>query len=272
MAAKSYGQITQTPYRKNKNKQKTTNMNKLMTWTAVLLTASLTASTASAQRAYGIDVYAGDGSINWTSVSKAGAHFAWTKATEGTYYKDANFVANMDNGKGAGVLMGAYDYCRPDLYSPSTEQTYFWNFANPWITTRLSLAPALDLEVFNGVVGASSYNAWASAWFSALKSNVSGRGFRIFNPLIYISSCNACELSGSGGGFPWLANYNGENSETGNPWSVCTSCERWGSGGWDVWQFTSSAKVSGVPGNSAGECDEDVFNGANMVGSYLQIQ
>ncbi len=247
-------------------------MNKLMTWTAVLLAASLTASTAKAGRAYGVDVYAGDGSVNWTAAKSAGVGFAWAKATEGTYYEDANFAGNMDAGKGAGVLMGAYDFSRPDLYSPSTELNYFWNFANPWITTRLSVAPMLDVETFNGVVGASSYTAWCNAWFSDLKSDVSGRGFKIFNPMIYISACSACELSGSGGGFPWIADYNGENSETGTPWSTCTSCEHWGSNGWDMWQFTASAKISGIPGNSLGECDEDVFNGSNVTGSYLQIQ
>lgn len=246
-------------------------MKKLLISAAALLAATLMTSNANAGRAYGIDVYAGDGSINWTSVYNAGAHFAWAKATEGTYYKDANYPGNMNSGKGAGLLMGAYDYCRPDLYSPSTEENYFFSYAGPWITTRLSCAPALDLEVFNGHVGATSYTTWASAWFSDLKSAVSSRGFRIFNPLIYISACSACNLTGSGGGFPWIADYNGENSETGTPWSTCTSCEHWGSNGWDVWQFTSTAHISGVPGSS-GNCDEDVFNGSNLVGSYLQIQ
>ncbi|HWF18064.1 MAG TPA: glycoside hydrolase family 25 protein [Verrucomicrobiae bacterium] len=243
-------------------------MKKLLTWTAVVLAVAFTTSTAMAQRAYGIDVYEGNGSINWTSVNNAGAHFAWAKATEGTYYKDANFWGNMNSGKNAGVIMGAYDYVRPDLDSPSAEASYFYNVAGPWITTRLSAAPALDLEVFNGVVGASSYTAWCNAWFNSVKSYVSAKGFKIFNPVIYISACNACELSGSGGGFPWIASYNGENSETGSPWNVCTSCEHWGSNGWDVWQFTDTAHVSGV----SGYCDEDVFHGSNLAGSYLQIQ
>ena len=208
MAAKSYGQITQTPYRKNKNKQKTTNMNKLMTWTAVLLTASLTTSTASAQRAYGIDVYAGDGSINWTSVSEAGAHFAWTKATEGTYYKEANFVANMDNGKGAGVLMGPHMITdvRTCLLPPPS-RTYVLEFCQS--LDHHPVVPGSGARF--GMAMCRAPAAWATGSVPSSR-NVSA-GNRTFNPLIDISSCNACELSGSGGGFAWLANYNGANSK-----------------------------------------------------------
>src|ERR1035438_2492060 len=53
---------------------------------------------ALAQRPLGIDVssYQG-GSINWTSVKNSGVTFAWTKATEGTYYYDADFTINEGN-------------------------------------------------------------------------------------------------------------------------------------------------------------------------------
>src|ERR1035438_10043503 len=61
---------------------------------------------ALAQKPLGIDVssYQGGG-INWTSVKGAGIAFAWTKATEGTGYIDADFTINENNGKAAGVYV-----------------------------------------------------------------------------------------------------------------------------------------------------------------------
>jgi GH25 family lysozyme M1 (1,4-beta-N-acetylmuramidase) len=244
-------------------------MKKLITCTAVLASACLATSTAKAGRAYGCDVSAYQGSINWTDVNNAGAHFAWARATTGyEFSEDSSFTSNMNAGKSAGLLMGAYHFSHLYANTPAQEAGYFWNFASPYITVNVSLSPVLDFEVFSGHDGASSYAAWCEDWFADIKSDASVRKFTTFNPIIYVGACTgACELDGSsGGGFPWIANYNGENSETGTPWNECTSCDPWG--GWDVWQFTSKASISGI----SGYVDEDVFNGSNMVGSYLQIK
>ena len=58
--------------------------------------------------ALGIDVSHWDDTVNWTSVKGAGYTFAWAKATEGTGYFDDQFVANENNAKAAGVLIGAF--------------------------------------------------------------------------------------------------------------------------------------------------------------------
>src|SRR5258708_10875881 len=107
---------------------------------------------AAAQRPYGIDVSSYQGSINWSSVKSCGYIFAWTKATEGNYYQDADFVSNENNGKGAGVYMGAYHFARPDLNSPGTEASYYWSFAKSYVLADgKTLMPMLDFETFNGV-------------------------------------------------------------------------------------------------------------------------
>src|SRR4051812_1535161 len=64
-------------------------------------------------RPLGIDVSHWDGTINWTSVRAAGKEFAFQKATEGTTYTDPTFTTNMNGGKNAGVLMGAYHFGHP---------------------------------------------------------------------------------------------------------------------------------------------------------------
>ena len=51
---------------------------------------------AQAQRPLGTDVSHYQLTINWTNVKNAGIAFAWAKATESDYYKDAYFTANVN--------------------------------------------------------------------------------------------------------------------------------------------------------------------------------
>src|SRR5262245_60348954 len=80
---------------------------------AAILAAVVIAAPAKAY-IQGIDVYTGDGTINWSSVKSGGISFAFTKATEGVDFIDAKFTANMTNAKAAGVLIGPYHFARPD--------------------------------------------------------------------------------------------------------------------------------------------------------------
>ena len=61
----------------------------------------------------GIDVYAGTGTINWTSVKNSGVSFAFLKATQGTYYQDANYATNRTNANAQGIVIGAYHFADP---------------------------------------------------------------------------------------------------------------------------------------------------------------
>src|SRR5216117_3190814 len=84
-------------------------------------------------RVLGIDVSRWQNTINWTSVKGSGVTFAWSQATRGNYLVNANFTANMNNGKAAGVIMGAYHYATPATNSAATEANYFWATAGPYI-------------------------------------------------------------------------------------------------------------------------------------------
>lgn len=223
------------------------------------MAAALTLAAGIAQaRPTGLDVSSYQGAPAWGSVHSAGYSFAWAKATEGTYDQDGDYTYNMSNGKSAGLYMGAYHFARPDLDSPSTEGNYFWNFASGYIKNDgKSANPMLDYETFNGVVGASGYTAWANAWFNTVFNSAANNNV-VVKPTIYISACNGCDVGGDVGNWTsWIANYNGESSQTGSPWSVCTSCDIWG--GWNLWQWTSSGSVPGI----SGSVDLDVFNGTS---------
>lgn len=217
---------------------------------ASALAISLGVQTASAARILGIDVSHWQGSINWTSVHNDGVKFAFCKATEGNYYHDSTYVNNMNNGKAAGVQMGAYDFARPDQISANTEADYFWNFAGSKITTDgKSLYPMVDFEVFGGHVGYSSYTSWFNAWSTRVKSKKSV----FMHPVLYASAGNGmCKLSTACTLSQWVANYNGQNLYTGNPWSCCTSCNYVSPGtssGWTYWQCSSGGAISGISGN-----------------------
>ena len=213
---------------------------------------------AQANNLFGIDVSNWQGSINWSSVYGDGARFAFAKATEGNYYRDGYFNSNMNNGKAAGMQMGAYHFTRCDQNCASTEANYFWNFAGgKIIADGKSIYPTIDFEVFNGHACQPSYTAWFNAWANYVK----GKTTHFLRPVIYASACTgmcdlttACELS------EWVANYNGQNLYTGGPWNTCKSCNYVHPGysdGWTYWQVSSTGRISGVSGN----CDFDAYNG-----------
>src|SRR4030042_5660593 len=63
---------------------------------------------------HNIDNYA---PIDWTAVLNAGYTFAFVKATDGynSCWTDPTLTTNMETGRRAGMLIGAYHYARPDL-------------------------------------------------------------------------------------------------------------------------------------------------------------
>ena len=215
-------------------------------------------SHAFAQRASGIDVSRFQGTINWTSVKGSGISFAWAQATRGAYLTNVNFVANMVNGKAAGVLMGAYHYAFPATNSPSVEADYFWNLAGPYIKADgKTLMPMLDMETFTGIVGATSYSDWANQWYNLVIAKAAAAGVTI-KPVMYSSACSYCNMNSSSSMFgAWVANYSGADPQTGTPWSACSSCNLWGGGLWNFWQYSSTGTIPGITGN----VDLDVFNG-----------
>lgn len=231
---------------------------------------------AMAQRPLGIDVssYQGSG-VNWSGEKSSGVSFAWAKATEGTYDDDADFTINENNGKNAGVYMGAYHFARPDLDSPGTEAGFFWNYAGPYIKNDGKTAmPALDFETFNGVVGAGSYSAWANTWCDDVVNDANGNGVLV-RPVLYCSTCQACNFDGSVGQWiPWIANPSGESAQTGSPWgsTPCPTCGSgiWGSGAWDVWQYGGSSIDLDVFNGSMSDMVSTLVVGANSGGGATQ--
>ncbi len=211
-----------------------------------------------AQRPLGVDVSDHQPGIDWSSVKASGITFAWAKATEATGYFATTFAPNEINGKAAGVYIGAYDFARPDLVSPTAEAAYFWSIAGSYIKPDgRTLMPMLDFETFDGCVGASSYADWANEWCNTIMAFAAAQGITV-RPVIYTTTAEACYLnSNSAQWIPWIANPSGENAQTGSPWDYTSYdyCNLWG--GWTVWQYSWSGSVPGI----SVAVDLDVYNG-----------
>jgi len=222
----------------------------------VALVLAAVSQNAEANNLLGIDVSNYQGSINWGSVHGCGPKYAFAKATEGVSYHDPYYGGNMSNGKANGMQMGAYHFAHPASNCANAEADYFWAYAGGQITTDgKSLYPMVDFESFGGSACYSSYTAWFNAWSARVKTKKT----TFMHPVLYASAGNGmCDLSTACTLSAWVANYNGENLYTGNPWSCCTSCNYVSPGtknGWTYWQVSSTGAICGISGN----CDLDAY-------------
>jgi GH25 family lysozyme M1 (1,4-beta-N-acetylmuramidase) len=172
---------------------------------ALVLTFGTSTATA---RVTGIDVSRWQNTINWTSVAGSGSvTFAWAQATRGAYLTNNNYFANMKNGKAAGVIMGAYHYASPATNSAATEANYFWARAGAQILADgKTLMPMLDIEEFNGHIGAASYSEWAQQWVDIVTSKAASNGVSI-KVMLYSSASFMCNFDNSLSSMgSWVAN------------------------------------------------------------------
>ena len=230
-----------------------------------MLAIGLLPAISAKARLLGVDVSNYQGSPNFSSVKSGGATFVYVLATEssgGNGFIDGDFASDMSNGKAAGLYMGAYDFARPDQDSPAAEAAYFWAQAGPYISADgQSIMPVLDMETFNGYVGASSYADWANKWCQAIVADAAAKGVYV-KPMIYTTTGEGCSLDSSVAQWnSWIAQPDGGNPQSGNPWED-GGCEEWGSGVWTMWQFSWTGSWPGI----SGQVDLDVFNGTSISG------
>ncbi|HKD35865.1 MAG TPA: glycoside hydrolase family 25 protein, partial [Pirellulales bacterium] len=201
----------------------------------------------------GIDVYAGNGTMNWSQIASNGIQFAWAKGTQGNYYTDAQLPNNESGATASGVYVGTYDFADPTTCSPLTEATYFVNYAsaNGAFNTG-KLLPVLDMEsVGTTINGAPNLTTWINNW-AADVYNLSG-----VHPLIYCSPgfFNGHGITSTGvplweadWTFPTNLSNTGPPSNSWSPWST-----------WTFWQYSDKGSVGGDPSPTV---DLDAFNGA----------
>ena len=62
------------------------------------------------QTVEGVDVYAGDGTVDWTTLAASGRQFAFIKATQGDYDVQSTLAADWAGAGSAGILRSPYHF------------------------------------------------------------------------------------------------------------------------------------------------------------------
>jgi len=176
----------------------------------------------------GIDVSNHQGLINWPAVAKAGYSFTWAKVSEGSSYRDAFAARNLAGAQAVGLLAGGYHFARCASSTPEAQAELAASLAK-----GVSLPLVLDLEQ-EGVPAAWSLAQrldWAGRFLTRADA-LTGHRAALYTGAWFL----AHQLGGGGallsGRLLWLASYG------------VTSL----AGPWQVWQYTSSGTVPGVPG------------------------
>jgi GH25 family lysozyme M1 (1,4-beta-N-acetylmuramidase) len=196
-------------------------------------------------RAQGVDVSSYQGSPNWTSVYNAGIRFVYAKATEGTTYTNP-YLSSQTAATNSSIVVGVYHFAR--FNSATAEADHFYNAA-PGKMKNGFLRPALDVEVAPpSGWSKTDVSNWVNNFGNRLSADSSGASQIIYSSVSYASSWFNSSVTQWGN---WMASWNGQNSNTGNP----SGTSPWS--GWNFWQYTSTGSVSGISGN----VDRDVAHG-----------
>ncbi|MFF9024618.1 lysozyme [Streptomyces eurythermus] len=201
---------------------------------------------ARATQTEGVDVSSHQGEVDWRSLWGSGVRWAYTKATEGTYYTNPYFTQQYDGSFDAGMVRGAYHFATPDTAGGAAQADYFLAHGGGWSADGKTLPGVLDIEwnpYGDACYGksASGMVGWIRDFLDRYKSRT-GRAAVVYTATSWWSECTG-NYAGFGPVNPlWIARYASTVGTLPAGWSAYT-----------MWQYTSS-------GPSVG--DHDRFNGS----------
>ncbi|MFF4896754.1 lysozyme [Streptomyces sp. NPDC001068] len=204
-----------------------------------------TPKSSDATQTEGVDVSGHQGDVAWPTLLGSGVKWAYTKATEGTSYKNPSFTQQYNGSHDAGMIRGAYHFATPDSSSGAAQANYFVDHGGGWSRDGRTLPGALDIEW--NPYGAACYGKSKSAmvsWITDFLHTYKTRTGR--NAVIYTATSWWTDCTGNYSGFAasnplWIARYASEVGTLPAGWSYYTA-----------WQYTSSGPTVG---------DHDKFNG-----------
>ncbi|MET7450981.1 lysozyme [Streptomyces sp. NPDC005574] len=194
----------------------------------------------------GVDVSGYQGSVAWATLWSSGVRWAYTKASEGTYYTNPSFAQQYDAAYDVGMIRGAYHFATPDTATGAAQADYFVAHGGGWSRDGRTLPGVLDIEW--NPYGAACYGKTQSAmvsWIGAFLDRYRARTGR--DAVIYTATSWWTRCTGDHSGFAathplWIARYASTPGTLPAGWSFQT-----------MWQYTSSGPTVG---------DHDRFNGA----------
>lgn len=199
---------------------------------------------ASGSTVRGIDVSYYQGTIDWTSVKRAGVDFAFARVADGTDFIDPQFAPNWAQMKAAGVVRGAYQFFRPETDPTAQANLLVAQIDAAGGLESGDLAPVVDVEVTDDVA-VTTLLARLQTWLDVVQA-ATGRV-----PTIYVSPgfwSTLGDPGGFGGYTLWVADWT-------------TSCPTVPTSSWGTWQFWQNADTGAVPGVGS-DPDLDEFNGS----------
>ena len=199
----------------------------------------------------GIDVSSYQGNLTWSSIAPH-IDFSYAKATEGTYYTNADFANQYNGPYNAGLIRGAYHFAIPNNSTGAAQADYFVAHGGGWSADGKTLPGALDIEY--NPYGAECYGLSQISMVSWIRAFVNEYAAKEkAYPVIYSTTDWWTTCTGNSSAFAsedplWVANYTASGGGTlPNGWGYYT-----------FWQYADSGSEPG---------DQDVFNGA-----YAQLQ
>jgi GH25 family lysozyme M1 (1,4-beta-N-acetylmuramidase) len=199
-----------------------------------------------ATRAEGVDVASYQGNVAWPTLWNSGVRWAYSKASEGTYYTNPYFSQQYSGSYDVGMIRGAYHFATPDTTSGATQADYFVDHGGAWSKDGRTLPGVLDIEW--NPYGDACFDKTQSAmvsWIRDFLNQYKARTGR--NAVIYTATSWWTQCTGDYGGFAsanplWIARYASTAGTLPAGWS-----------GYTMWQYTSSGPTVG---------DHDRFDGA----------
>ncbi|MER7567436.1 lysozyme [Streptomyces sp. NPDC097941] len=193
----------------------------------------------------GVDVASYQGNVAWPTLWNSGVRWAYTKASEGTYYTNPYFSQQYTGAHGVGMIRGAYHFATPDTTSGATQADYFVDHGGDWSNDGRTLPGVLDIEW--NPYGDACFDKSPSAmvtWIRDFLNQYKARTGR--QAVIYTATSWWNQCTGNYAGFSanplWIAHYASTAGTLPAGWSTYT-----------MWQYTSTGPTVG---------DHDRFNGA----------
>jgi GH25 family lysozyme M1 (1,4-beta-N-acetylmuramidase) len=187
--------------------------------------------------------------INWTQVAAAGVQFTGIKATEGNYYLNPFYAADLTGSRAAGVEPIGYAFANPKVGNGTAAQQAQYLVTNAAFAGGGEPPLMLDIE-YNPYAGGECYGRTASGmvtWLSNFVAQVKTLTGQL--PIIYTTqdwwtACTAGSTAFSKD-LMWVAAY---TTAAAPPLPA-------GWGAWGMWQYTSSGTVQGIPTTGSTDLD-----------------
>jgi GH25 family lysozyme M1 (1,4-beta-N-acetylmuramidase) len=187
----------------------------------------------------------GQSAISWPQVAAAGIQFAAIKVSEGAYYVNALASSDLPAAKAAGLAVLAYAFAIPNGGGASASPVVQ---ADDLISRTAGQAPSYMLDVeYDPYAGSDGTNQCYGLTQTAMRNWISAFGTEMLAktgrlPVIYTTQDWWAACTGSSTAFSqyplWVADYTTAPSPAPLP-------AGWGT--WNVWQYTSSGTVAGIP-------------------------